>query len=188
MIFRLIKKLRDYIASRPTKISYTDAIVHIFGPVIGTIIVARLTYVHFYRKSLSFSEFQKFLLEGKVSKVVCGSDSLSFILRSSGQIYHTLVPSILRKDDLWALLNSKRGSIELAASSFERIGKQIVNNLLTATPIVYLAFVVYFMNKMLNGKKETSNAELLDASDTGQLVVTFDDVAGLGPAKEVDIY
>ena len=169
--------------------SLTKALIDILGPALGTVIVARLAYLRFNTQKLAFSEFQKFLEQGMVKKVECASDSIAFNLKTEGsKMYETIIPGFLQKEDVWTMLNDNRMStgLEISVSRFERYSKRILNGVMLVGPIVYFVYVVYFMNRLVNGapnKSEKSNVELADDDDKKD-AVTFKDVAGLGPAKE----
>ena len=161
-----------------------DVILYIFGPAIGAIIIDRISYSSlFFPQLMSFSDLQRMLRDGEVSRVICGENSLSVTLKNDNRRqYRTLVPSMLSKDKLWDLLNSAR-SVEISASRIERIGKQIYDNFLTLAPIAYLIFAGYFMKKVLdNGKKDSVDVETPETS--GNETIRFTDVAGIGGAKE----
>jgi len=158
-----------------------DVIMHIFGPALGSIIIARLSTPFFFSQILPFSEFLRLLESGEISKVVCSTNALSVTLkRDRQQQYRTLVPNFVSHDRLWSILNSAR-SVEISASSIERIGKQIFDNVMTIAPIAYLIFACYFMKKMLDGKKDEIDAE--PQNDGNNETVRFSDVAGIGEAK-----
>ena len=169
--------------------SLTKALIDILGPALGTVIVARLAYLRFNTQKLAFSEFQKFLEQGMVKKVECASDSIAFNLKTEGsKMYETIIPGFLQKEDVWTMLNDNRMStgLEISVSRFERYSKRILNGVMLVGPLVYFVYVVYFMNRLVNGapnKSEKSNVELADDDDKKD-TVTFKDVAGLGPAKE----
>ena len=59
---------------------------------------------------------------------------------------------------------------------------KIYDSVYTVAPIAYLVFVVYYMNQLLNGKKDSSEVERIDS--VVDEVITFNDVAGLGQAKK----
>ena len=59
---------------------------------------------------------------------------------------------------------------------------KIYDSVYTVAPIAYLVFVVYYMNQLLNGKKDSSEVERIDS--VVDEVITFKDVAGLGQAKK----
>ena len=167
--------------------SFSKVLFDILGPALGAAIVVRLVYLRLHTKRLAFSEFQKYLERGQISKVQCAADSISFRLKTDGsKFYETLIPGFLQKADVWEMLDNNRISsgLEIGVSHFERYGKKVINGLMTVGPIVYFVYVVYFMNKLVNGgpnKSERNNEEHLEDEKN---IITFNDVAGIGPAKE----
>ena len=127
--------------------SLSKGLFDAFRPYIIFAILAklvRLVYLRSQAKNLVFSEFQKCLEEGQVSKVQCAADSLSFYLKTDGStLYETFIPGFLQKEDVWAMLNEKRRSsgLEISVSHFERYGRRIINTLMTVGPLVYFVYV-----------------------------------------------